>query len=333
VDVRLTPEQEALRDATARLVDRLAPRAVADLADEERSGKLNEAVEAANWRDLRSESPDGGPWATAVEAALVAEQLGAGLADTSFLGPTLAADLGRMLGRPASENATIALTGDLGYLGREVAADATGASVALAAGRQEFGTGQQVVEVQLGPVIDGVDLTRAWRHAGDDGPPLGIVPWEEMTRWTALGLALSAADLCGIMRGALGLSVRYASDRRQYGQAIGSFQVVQHLLADSLVAVEGAWSTTLYAAWSVDACPPDEALAAGAAAKAFCARAALASCETAIQVHGGIGNTWECLAHLYLRRGLVSSEMFGGVARSLQRVLGRRGIGEGDGLR
>ena len=123
------------------------------------------------------------------------------------------------------------------------------------------------------------------------------------------------------MRGAVDLSVAYAADRRQYGAAIGSFQAVQHLLADAFVAMEGSRSLALHAAWAVDALEPQDALAAAAAAKAYAARAARSVCETAIQVHGGIGNTWECLAHVYLRRALLSIDVLGGVGPNLDRVL------------
>ena len=68
-------------------------------------------------------------------------------------------------------------------------------------------------------------------------------------------------------------------------------------------------------------------------AKAYCARAARTVCETAIQVHGGIGNTWECLAHVHLRRALLSSDVLGGVGANLDRVLAHHGIGGADGLR
>ena len=68
-------------------------------------------------------------------------------------------------------------------------------------------------------------------------------------------------------------------------------------------------------------------------AKAYAARAARTVCETAIQVHGGIGNTWECLAHVYLRRALLSTDVFGGVDANLARVLEHHQIGEVDGLR
>ena len=91
--------------------------------------------------------------------------------------------------------------------------------------------------------------------------------------------------------------------------------------------MEGSRSVTLHAAWAVDALPADDALAAAALAKAYCARAARTVCETAIQVHGGIGNTWECLAHVFLRRALLSSDLLGGVGPSLARVLAHQGVG------
>ena len=93
---------------------------------------------------------------------------------------------------------------------------------------------------------------------------------------TALGLAATCADLVGVMRGALALAADYARTRRQYGAPIGSFQAVQHLLADALVAMEGSRSIALHAAWAVDALPGTDALAAASAAKAYCARAARA---------------------------------------------------------
>jgi alkylation response protein AidB-like acyl-CoA dehydrogenase len=128
------------------------------------------------------------------------------------------------------------------------------------------------------------------------------------------------------MRGAVRLGCDYAAVRQQYGKLIGSFQAVQHLLADAHVATEGSRSIALYAAWAVDALPPDEALVAAAAAKAYCARAARSVGEAVIQVHGGIGNTWECLAHVFLRRAILSSDILGGVGPSLQRVLAHHGI-------
>ena len=100
MDVRLSSEQRALRDAAAQVVDRLGPRAVGRLDDAERVAKLDAAVAASGWRELRTATDDGTPWASGVEVAIVAEQLGRGLADAAFLGPTLAADLRRRAGAP-----------------------------------------------------------------------------------------------------------------------------------------------------------------------------------------------------------------------------------------
>jgi alkylation response protein AidB-like acyl-CoA dehydrogenase len=171
-----------------------------------------------------------------------------------------------------------------------------------------------------------VDLTRrfAFVAADPDRPAVGGIAAVDLTRWTAFGLALACADLVGVMRGTLELARSYACTRQQYGAPIGSFQAIQHLLADAYVALEGSRSTALHAAWAVDALDPAEALAAAAGAKAFCARAAMSVCETSIQVHGGIGNTWECLAHVYLRRALVSADLLGNIGPNLQRVLDHR---------
>ena len=144
---------------------------------------------------------------------------------------------------------------------------------------------------------------------------------------------LGSADLVGIMRGGTELATDYAKERRQYGAPIGSFQAVQHLLADAHVLTEGSRSVMVHAAWAVDALPPTEALAAAAGAKAYCARSARTVCETVIQVHGGIGNTWECMAHVFLRRALLSTDILGGVGASLDKVLAHHGIGGRSGLR
>ena len=351
MDVRLSPEQQALRDSAAQVVDRLGPQAVGQLDDRERQGKLDAAIAASGWRELRTADDDGAPWASGVEAAIVAEELGRGLADAPYLGPTLAAELRRLTGAPPATTAeTVALASGLD----ELACVAAGASPSGLVGIDTVGAETALVlmpapgahavgQVSLEPVGEQIDLTRDTTIAaaspvvliGDQDRTLSD---DDVTRWTALGLALTSADLVGVMRGAVQLSVDYAAERRQYGSAIGSFQAVQHLLADAFVAMEGSRSVTLHAAWAVDALPAADALAAAAMAKAYSARAARTVCETAIQVHGGIGNTWECLAHVYLRRALLSSDVLGGAAVNVDRVLAhhllpQQKIGSGDGLR
>jgi alkylation response protein AidB-like acyl-CoA dehydrogenase len=133
------------------------------------------------------------------------------------------------------------------------------------------------------------------------------------------------------MRGVIDVSVAYAQVRKQYGVAIGSFQAVQHLLAEARCLLEGAFSAALYPAWAVDTVDPDEARNAGRVAKAYGARAARTVCETAVQVHGGMGNTWDCIVHVYLRRALLSSRWFGDAGEQL-RQLERSRLGGGHGL-
>ncbi len=352
MDVRLSAEQVALRDAAVQVVDRLGVHGVADLDDRERAAKLDAAVGASGWRELRTASDAGTPWASAVEVALVAEELGRGLADAAFVGATLAAELRRLAGAPtAGVSETVALRADLGELASGDGGRVTAGAIALDAGIAETALlsvgraeGWTIGAVALprparGPSTSGVDLTRPVASVEATGivvdvegqaHPLG---GEDRAAWQSLVLAVTSADLVGLMRGALDLTTDYARARRQYGAAIGSFQAVQHLLADAFVALEGSRSIALHAAWAVDALPASEALAAASAAKAYCARAARTVCETAIQVHGGIGNTWECLAHVFLRRALLSSDVLGGVGPNLARVLAARNIAVDDGLR
>ena len=352
MDVRLSPEQVALRDASAQVVDRLGVHGVAELDDRERAAKLDAAVAASGWRELRTATDDGTPWASAVEVALVAEELGRGLADAAFVGATLAAELRRRTGAPAAGGSeTVVLRAGLGELATAeggcvppgaVALDAAIAGTALVSvgsARSRTIGAVALHPPTRAPSDSGVDLTRPVASIRAPGTVTAIdgqtrqLSDDDAAAWQSLGLAVTSADLVGVMRGALDLTTDYARSRRQYGAAIGSFQAVQHLLADAFVAVEGSRSIALHAAWAVDALPASEALAAASASKAYCARAARAVCETAVQVHGGIGNTWECLAHVFLRRALLSTDVLGGVGPNLARVLHARNIGVDDGLR
>lgn len=337
MDVRLSPEQAALRSTAARLVADLGPSAVGALDDGQRTARLESALIDTGWRELRSAMTDAGaPWASGVEAALVAEELAKGAADVAYLGPTLAAELRRLAGAPAaSERETVAFVADLAAIAHDagassaIAVDAAGATAALLL--QPASGGWSLVSTRLADVSVGVDLTRPIAHlAGDVTPVVGqqrMLSDDDLQRVTVLGLALSVADLVGAMDGATRLAIDYVAQRQQYGRAVGSFQAVQHLLADAFTITEGSRSAGLHAAWAVDALPVADALHAASVAKAYAARSARTACETSIQVHGGIGNTWECMAHVYLRRVLQSIDLFGGVGTSLDRVLAHHGIG------
>ncbi len=289
MDVRLTSEQRQLRDAAAKLADDLGPGSVADLADRERIARLDKTVELTGWRSLRSDGASG------VEVALVAEEFARGLVDVSYLGPVLADDL---RGHPdgAQGRWTLAVRG------RAVDAAGCDRAVVLADG--------QVLAGRLGPAVDIADPTRVGAEIEGRLEHIGEMSAEQTAQWFALALVGTTADLLGAARGAQTLAVEYAKIRAQYGKTIGSYQAVAHLLAESQALIEGSISVLRYAAWGVDELAPAEAVRAARIAKIYCARAARTVCETAIQVHGGIGNTWECLAHVYLRRALVSTELF-----------------------
>jgi hypothetical protein len=260
--------------------------------------------------------------------------------------PMLAAELRRMVGAlPSDEVETVMLDAHLAMLvhagevdsERVVAIDTQGCERALLLVPDSGGHVLARVDLPASP--SGLDLTRpsvvldsVSTMVPVDGMRRSMTA-DDLNRWTALALSLSCADLVGTMRGAVQLACDYAKERRQYGAAIGSFQAVQHMLADAFTLVEGSRSIALHAAWAVDALSAADALAAAAAAKAYCARAARDVCETAIQVHGGIGNTWECLAHVYLRRALLSSDVCGDARVNLARVLNHHKIWGSDGLR
>ncbi len=114
-------------------------------------------------------------------------------------------------------------------------------------------------------------------------------------------LAALAAEAVGVAQKALELGVAYVSDREQFGKKIGTYQAVSHPLADTYVETEFARSLAYWAAWCV-AEEDERAPVAVASAKSFCAETAVAACERSIQVHGGIGFTWEHVLHRYYKR-------------------------------
>lgn len=289
MDVRLTSEQQQLRDAAAKLADDLGPGAVQELDDEGRIARLDKQIETTGWRSLRSDGASG------VEVAIVAEEFGRRLVDAPFLGPVLADDLVRHVG--ADGGAVTVSVND-----RVV--DARGARRALSL------SGNTVVAVDVDATRAGVDLTRSEADIVGAPTTLGQVSSDVAARWLALALVTTAADLVGIARGALAVACDYAKIREQYGKTIGSYQAIAHLLAEGLALIEGSVSVSRHAAWAVDELAPTEAVRAAQVAKIYCARATRTVCETAVQVHGGIGNTWECLAHVYLRRALTSTELW-----------------------
>lgn len=150
--------------------------------------------------------------------------------------------------------------------------------------------------------------------------------------WAVIGPVLeraaiaSAAEMLGAARRCMDMSVEYAKVRQQFGQPIGMFQAIKHACAEMLLEVENAHGATYYAAWAADARSPDASLAASAA-KAYVGDASRKVCGSSIQVHGGIGFTWEYDLHLYFKRAKHFEPLYGDAdfhrERALQLMLQR----------
>jgi alkylation response protein AidB-like acyl-CoA dehydrogenase len=137
-----------------------------------------------------------------------------------------------------------------------------------------------------------------------------VVGTEAIAGAFAVGAVATAAEAVGAASACLDLAIAYAKERQQFGHRIGEFQAVQHMLADAHVLRETAWSAALYAAAALDEQTAD-APEASTIAKAYVSRAARTIVESALQVFGGIGFTWEHDLHLYLRRVLACEQRFG----------------------
>ncbi|UGQ11220.1 acyl-CoA/acyl-ACP dehydrogenase [Yinghuangia sp. ASG 101] len=148
--------------------------------------------------------------------------------------------------------------------------------------------------------------------------------WDLVTAVLDRAAAALAAEQVGVAERALEMAVDYAKVRRQFGRTIGSFQAVKHLLADVLVEVESARAAAYYALLAADR-DSAELPAVASLAKAFCSDACVKATEENIQVHGGIGFTWEHPAHLYFKRAKTSQILLGDSA--YHRALLARRIG------
>jgi len=151
-----------------------------------------------------------------------------------------------------------------------------------------------------GETVATVDETLGLGRLTRNGAEPAEGSWDEVRQRLLAALALEAV---GIGTRAIELAVSYISDREQFARKIGSYQAVSHAVVDAYVAVELGRSLAYWAAWTVAEGDPQAALAC-AAAKSQATEAAVRACETSIQVHGGIGFTWEHPLHRYYKRAL-----------------------------
>lgn len=120
----------------------------------------------------------------------------------------------------------------------------------------------------------------------------------------------ACAEMVGVMQWSLDATIEYVKTRQQFGKPIGVYQAVQHQCADMLLFTESSRSATYYAAWALSVNDPESALAVSTA-KAYCSDAVREVCNRAVQLHGGIGFTWEHDLQLYYKRSKYSETLFG----------------------
>jgi len=351
MNLELTDEQVALRDTVRRfLAEKASVTTHVRPMLEDPTGTTD-----AVWAGLAALGATGvlvpqafgGSGMTMVEAGVVAEELGAALHPGPWLSSAVAAT--RALTRLVTEKdaaslltgiadgATVATVGPLtgprpmaegGVLRGEIAAlpDAAAAGVVLVLAEDGDGTGLFVVDATSAGVSvterTHVDPTRKLFDATFDDVPakrLASPSAEDIGGLVDDVLIAYAADALGAAAAVMNLAVEYAKVRRQFDQPIGSFQAVQHLCVDMYETVELARSGVLHALWAADAAQPAERHLAAVRAKAFAGQLATVG-DTAIQVFGGIGYTWEHDAHLYLKRLLGWSTFLGGSDGYLQAV-------------
>ncbi|QSR24834.1 acyl-CoA dehydrogenase [Nocardioides aromaticivorans] len=320
--------------ATVRdlLADRCAPTSVTALYDGDRSlvpGLWKALAADLGLAGLLVAEEHGGAGATAREAAVVLEELGRAAAPVPFLtsaviaATVLAHSDGDSLARLASGESTAALvvpfstapdgalptvevTGGVLHGAITSVAGALDADLLLVVARDGGGLVVHAVaagDAEITPVSS-FDMTRQLadvRLDGVRGTPVLADAEPDIRAALEAGAALLASEQAGIAQWCLESTVAYLKERHQFGRVVGGFQALKHRLADLYANVESATAAARYAAATL-AAEGDDLLVATSLAQAFCGDLAVTAAEEAIQLHGGIGMTWEHPAHLYLKR-------------------------------
>jgi alkylation response protein AidB-like acyl-CoA dehydrogenase len=329
----LTDDQRAIqRTARDFLADAYSPAEVRRLAYETDRGFTDEgwaAICELGWPALLVPEDHGGLGLGVVELAVVQEELGAALAPSPFLSTVVAAALidaagsdeqrARWLPALASGEARGAVATLADGDGWTAVPDAGGADVLVA----RDGEGWALATALEAESVEALDATRSlWRvRAGGELERLS----GDGARAADVAAVALAAESVGVARRALDMAVQYAKEREQFGRPIGAYQAVSHVCAQMLLEVEGARSTTLYAAWALDHEPETGPLAASMA-KAYASDAGWRVPAAALQVHGGIGFTWEHDLHLWLKRGKANAYLWGDAREHRARVAERIGL-------
>ena len=302
MDFALTDDQQLLRDTAHKLLERECPPALV------RAHIDDPAACAPLWRHLAEYTPLGlGP---ATDLCLFLEQTGYAAAPGPFLATALYAGL---TGDEAI--GTVVLVGD--ETNRfALEADRVDRIAIVQPGPAVLVVDATAVETTFVPTVDFSRRLFAITPPGRRGEALdsaALASWRDRAH-TAL-----AAEMVGVSRRIFDMALEYAKQRYQFDHPIGSFQAIQHKLADMSLALERATAAVYYAAMTVDAGDRERTKACHVA-KAAAGEAARRILKDGIQIHGGIGYTWEHDLHLYLRRATADEYLFGTTDWHLDRL-------------
>jgi alkylation response protein AidB-like acyl-CoA dehydrogenase len=328
----LTPEQEAFRETARRfLSERVRVRTLMNLPGAH-DPALWKSVADLGWLGVDVPEEHGGQGLSFVETALLTEEAGRALLPGPFLGHLCATQAiiaaaseelrGSLLPALAGGSTIVAAAmspGTMRVVRNRVRGEAAAIPCAAVADLLAIGADTsegrttlfvRAKEASIQPV-QSADLTRPVARVTFDGAKIearldtaGLGALRDRAR------VLVAADAAGGAAKALEMAVAYAKEREQFGRPIGSFQAVKHRAAEAWRAVEAARLAVWYAAWAI-ANEADDATVAASAAKAIACDAYVKAAADSIQIHGGIGFTWEHDAHLYYRRALADQTMLG----------------------
>ena len=242
-----------------------------------------------------------------VEMIVVAEELGYALAPTP-LQSTWAAGL---LGADVGDGRRGAVVTD------DLSADAGTADVLV------DWDGSVVTGASVEPVRALDPTRRLFRVSGGERePPSGDV---DLERARGQAATMNAAESVGVAERAMEMAVAYAKERRQFDRPIGTYQAVSHACAQMLLEVEGARAAVYWAAWALDF-EPETAPLAVACAKAYAGDAGRRVPRASLQVHGGIGFTWEHDLHFFLKRGEANAHAYGEGTAHRERIAALAGL-------
>ncbi|HWF17103.1 MAG TPA: acyl-CoA dehydrogenase family protein [Acidimicrobiales bacterium] len=326
-------------DASAETASADAPRAY--------DASVWDAMAEQGWLATEQPEDEGGLGLGLVEVAVLCEELGRRLVAAPFLpsvvalgalsGPDARADSGTKEWREALCSGSAIGCTVVAPIGRIVVTDGGAEGEVRLDGETPpalYAPSADVAVVVAEGAVYAVDLRSAGQPeplaAMDRTRELGVLAFDgtparrvggadAAARTLDRAATLASAEMLGAADQVLSMSVGYAKDRVQFGKPIGSFQAVKHMLADALVDVEGMRSTVYYAAWCGAAADPDRSLAASMA-KAWCSDASRRVMGTGLQVHGGIGFTWEHDMHLYVKRAQLDQVSFGDASLHRDRI-------------